>query len=72
MDNGNVVLSVCDNGIGMEQDKVDTILTENSKGYGVRNVNERIKLYYGSEYEIKINSKIGEGTTMIVRIPAQK
>ncbi|WP_455791493.1 sensor histidine kinase [Clostridium butyricum] len=56
----------------MEQDKVDTILTENSKGYGVRNVNERIKLYYGSEYEIKINSKIGEGTTMIVRIPAQK
>lgn len=72
MYNGNVVLSVCDNGIGMEQDKVDTILTENSKGYGVRNVNERIKLYYGSEYEIKINSKIGEGTTMIVRIPAQK
>ena len=72
MKNEDIVLSVSDNGVGMEQDKIDTILTENSKGYGVRNVNERIKLYYGSEYEIKIESEIGIGTTMTVRIPAQK
>ena len=56
----------------MEQEKIDAILTEYSKGYGVRNVNERIKLYYGTQYEIKIESWIGEGTTMIVRIPAQE
>ena len=72
LDKNDVILSVADNGVGMEQDKIDTILTENSKGYGVRNVNERIKLYYGTEYEIKIESEIGIGTKMIVRIPAQK
>lgn len=68
----DIVLSVADNGVGMEEEKINTILTEQSKGYGVRNVNERIKLYYGTQYEIKIESTIGEGTTMIVRIPAQK
>lgn len=72
LDKNDVILSVADNGVGMEQDKIDTILTENSKGYGVRNVNERIKLYYGTEYEIKIESEIGIGTKMIVRIPARK
>lgn len=71
-EDGDIVLSVSDNGVGMEQEKIGTILTEHSKGYGVRNVNERIKLYYGSQYEIKIKSSIGEGTTMIVRIPARK
>ncbi|WP_294152835.1 sensor histidine kinase [uncultured Clostridium sp.] len=68
----DIVLSIADNGVGMEQEKIDAILTEYSKGYGVRNVNERIKLYYGTQYEIKIESWIGEGTTMIVRIPAQE
>ncbi|WP_294405804.1 sensor histidine kinase [uncultured Clostridium sp.] len=72
LDGKDIVLSVADNGVGMEQEKIDTILTEHSKGYGVRNVNERIKLYYGTQYEIKIESCIGEGTTMTVRIPAQK
>lgn len=72
MQDENIILSVGDNGVGMEQDKINTILTEHSRGYGVRNVNERIKLYYGSEYEIKIESQIGIGTKMIVCIPARK
>lgn len=72
LEDKNIILIIDDNGVGIEKDKIDNILTENSKGYGVRNVNERIKLYYGPEYEIKIESEIGLGTKMIVRIPAQK
>ena len=36
-----------DNGVGMEQEVADKILTMESKGYGVRNVDERIRLCYG-------------------------
>lgn len=64
-----VVLIVKDNGVGMEQEKVDTILTTKSKGYGVYNVNERIKLYYGEQSCIQIESKIGVGTTMTMYLP---
>lgn len=65
----HIVLIVTDNGVGMEQEKVDTILTTKSKGYGIYNVNERIKLFYGEEYSIHIESEIGVGTTMTIRLP---
>lgn len=61
-----------DNGVGMEQEKVETILTEKSKGYGIRNVNERIKLLYGPEYSMQVHSEIGVGTTIRVNMPAIK
>lgn len=64
-----IELSVADNGVGMEPEQMEKILTKDSKGYGVRNVNERIKLYYGKEYSLKIESKIGQGTKVIVRFP---
>ena len=38
-----------DNGVGMEQEVADKILTMESKGYGVRNVDERIRLCYGEK-----------------------
>lgn len=69
-DNGEFIdLSVIDNGVGMIPEQADAILTSDSKGYGVRNVNERIKLFYGAQYSIKVISKIGEGTEVLVRIP---
>ncbi|MBE6070420.1 MAG: sensor histidine kinase [Clostridium butyricum] len=67
-----IVLVVSDNGVGMDQEKTYSILTNQSKGYGVRNVNERIKLYYGERYHLNIESKIDIGTTITVRIPAQE
>lgn len=67
----HIVLIVKDNGVGMEQEKVDTILTTKSKGYGIYNVNERIKLFYGEEYSIKIESQVGVGTTMTIKLPKQ-
>lgn len=62
-------LSVEDNGVGMDEEVAQNILTQKSKGYGVRNVNERIKLTYGAEYGLTIESKEGKGTKIIVKIP---
>lgn len=62
-------LSVEDNGVGMDEEVAQNILTKKSKGYGVRNVNERIKLTYGAEYGLTIESKEGKGTKIIVKIP---
>ena len=66
----NVYLSVEDNGVGMEEDVAKSILTQKSKGYGVRNVNDRIRLVYGSDYGLDIRSKVGEGTRITIRFPA--
>ena len=68
-DGDDLLIVVEDNGIGMEQSVIDTILTKQSKGYGLRNVNERIKLYYGENYHLVIESEIGVGTKIITRIP---
>ena len=64
-----IVLTVSDNGVGMSDEQAARILTEESKGYGVRNVNERIKLYYGEQYSLQIESKVGQGTKVSIRIP---
>ena len=64
-----IILTVEDNGVGMSDEQAARILTEDSKGYGVRNVNERIKLYYGEQYSLQIESRIGEGTRACIRIP---
>ena len=64
-----IILTVEDNGVGMTKEQADKIITKDSKGYGVRNVNERIKLYYGEQYELKIESEIGKGTKVIVHFP---
>lgn len=68
-ENDEIIISVTDNGIGMEQDKVDIILTSQSKGYGIKNVNERIQLYYGEKYGLNIQSQVGIGTKITFRIP---
>lgn len=71
-------LSVADNGLGMTEDKVEMILTGEStsgngrgSGIGVKNVNERIKLYFGEAYGITIDSEPDEGTTVIIHLPAK-
>lgn len=63
-------LMVSDNGVGMSQEMAEQILTESSKGYGVKNVNERIKHFYGEEYGITVESTEGEGTDIVIIIPA--
>ena len=68
-DEGNLLLSVSDNGVGMEQEKADQIITYQSSGYGVRNVSERIQVLYGEEGGVSVESAPDRGTTVTIKIP---
>lgn len=66
----SVVILVTDDGVGMSEEKIDEILSGKISGsYGVRNVNERLSLKFGSHYGLSYESKTGKGTKAIVRIP---
>lgn len=58
----HMIFSIEDNGVGMEGDRWKT-------GYGLKNVRERLKLYYGSEYDLLVKSELKKGTRMEIRIP---
>ena len=68
-DGNFLVFTVRDNGIGMEQQKADEILTYQSSGYGVRNVYERIQVLYGETGSMKVTSSPGKGTEVKIKIP---
>lgn len=40
-----------------------------SSGIGVKNVNDRLKIYFGQKYGLSIKSELDAGTTVTVRIP---
>ena len=71
-ENEDVIFRVEDNGVGMEQEVADKILTMESKGYGVRNVDEQISLYYREKYAMKVESVVGKGTKMTIHFPARR
>lgn len=69
---------ISDNGLGMTQEQVKSLLGEKhhvssqrGSGIGVKNVNERIRLYFGADYGLTIQSEPDEGTTISIRLPAQ-
>ncbi len=73
---GDVLLQVQDTGMGMDKDacsrlnrELDTISSDQQgTGYGVRNVNDKIKIVYGRRYGVTIESAMGEGTVVTLRI----
>lgn len=67
----DVVITVRDNGMGMPQEKAETLVTYQAKGYGLKNVNDRIRLLYGENYGIRILSAPDEGTTVMMRFPKE-
>jgi len=64
-----IEFSIADNGPGMGPETIASILSMQSSGYGLKNVNERLKLLFGSEYGITIESRHGEGTVITLAIP---
>lgn len=64
----DVIFKVIDNGCGMSEEECRTILTAESTGYGVKNVHQRIQLYYGSNYGLQYRSTPGFGTCATMRI----
>lgn len=74
--NSNLIITISDNGCGIAAEKLDELKRELSivkeiagSHIGMQNVNNRIKLYYGHEYGLHIDSVEGEGTTVSVQIP---
>ena len=64
---------IIDDGVGMKRARLLEIMRADGvegAGYGIRNVDERIKLYYGKEYGVSIDSRTGIGTTVTIAIPA--
>lgn len=78
---GELYLEVSDNGLGMNEMCVESLLNpgmeiESQKngaskgsGIGIRNVNDRIKLYFGEAYGLLIQSEPDEGTIITIRLP---
>lgn len=71
----DIELRVIDDGIGMDEETIRTILDPsdahtNKVGVGIANVHQRIQLYFGSKYGLSYKSILHEGTTAIVTIPA--
>ena len=76
LEDGNVILSVEDNGIGMSEEQVRLILTDSSRvhkhgsGVGLINVKNRIQILFGREYGLAVESEPDEGTKVSICIPA--
>ena len=73
----DLYMSVSDNGLGMTQEQVERLFqaadhtsSGRGSGIGVKNVNERIKLYFGTGYGLEILSEPDEGTTVTAHLPA--
>ena len=68
----DILITVSDNGIGMTEEQCRKILQKeksDSGGIGVKNVNDRLKIWFGDRYGLTIRSVPDEGTTVTVRIP---
>ena len=74
---GNAVLQVIDDGVGMDEETLAHIydrhkVNYHSNGVGVYNVQKRLKLYYGEDYGITYESVVGKGTTATITIPGRQ
>lgn len=72
--NSDVILTIADDGIGIKEETLNSLLSNkltssNGSGYGLRNIDKRIKLLYGKNYGLSFKSVYGGGTTVIIRIP---
>ena len=69
-----VVFTIIDDGPGMSAEQAAELenaeLDQMTKGYGVKNINFRLKLYFGEEYGVHYKSEPGCGTTVTTKIPA--
>jgi two-component system, LytTR family, sensor kinase len=66
---GDVELSVSDDGNGIEPELVPLVLAGAGGGIGLSNVDARLRATFGDRYALRIDSRVGEGTTAIMTVP---
>lgn len=74
-ENEDIIVSIMDDGIGMDAEKLQGILAASEgpkESFGLRSVDERIKLYFGEEYGLTLESTVGIGTSVTVKIPKNR
>jgi two-component system LytT family sensor kinase len=66
LENGKLLLTIEDDGVGIPEARLATLFDQ---GIGVSNVNERLKVLFGEDYRMLIESKPGEGTRTEIEMP---
>ena len=72
MDGADILFKVSDDGIGMPPEQVAELLKKEPSdrtGIGIKNVNDRLQIYFGPQYGLSIQSVPDEGTTVTIRMP---
>lgn len=64
----DILFSISDNGLGMEAEECERVLSLDNDGIGLKNIHERLQLCYGPNYGLTISSEKGSGTTIYVRL----
>ncbi len=71
-DGEDIVFTVQDDGVGMSAEQAAAILNEDAQdriGIGIKNVNDRIQIYFGRQYGLRITSELDVGTSVELRMP---
>ena len=74
-DGEDILFFVQDNGVGMSEEQLRTILQHDPKdrtGLGIKKVNDRLKIYFGKQYGLHISSELDVGTCVEIRMPKIK
>ena len=74
-DGDDIVFSVRDNGVGMSEEQIEAIMQHgptDRTGIGIKNVNDRLKIYFGKSYGLHITSEPDIGTCVEIRMPKIK
>ena len=67
-----IVYEIRDDGKGVDVNEINQLLTaigDSNRGFGIKNINDRLKLYFGEQYGLHFSSENGEGTTVTVTQP---
>lgn len=71
MEDGRITLSVTDDGVGMHGQKRES-KDGGGSHYGMTNIAERLRLFYGEEIPLQVESSPGVGTCVIINIPVRR
>jgi two-component system LytT family sensor kinase len=66
---GHAIIDVIDNGVGVDHIQTDRLDLKKGSGIGLQNVNERLRVIYGANYQLQLDSVPGEGTCARIVIP---